>query len=246
MALLAAGHFSIHPDDLDGREMVARPNSHHGELNVEFKATSTWKCLPSSGWPRRKFKGVYWLVKAVDAEEIQSARSKHPRGVRFAVSDERRSEYDGLRQQDMGNLLLPASEANTAMLFVHNQKRVVFEARTEAEAVEVQTQLQQAGLTVEVKSWRMTCKASIQVRLTGVITWVDVEAMVCASRGNNPPPPSNASLLLGVAPVTRPVTREDRSPIQSDGDSNDVVFHSKQADSFMKLGDIKGEFAPSR
>ena len=46
--------------------------------------------------------------------------------------------------------------------------------------------------------------------------------------------------------VTRPVAREDRSPIQSDGDSNDVVFHSKQADSFMKLGDIKGEFAPSR
>ena len=43
--------------------------------------------------------------------------------------------------------------------------------------------------------------------------------------------------------VTRPVAREDRSPIQSDGDLNDVVFHRKQADSFMKLGDIKGEFA---
>ena len=40
--------------------------------------------------------------------------------------------------------------------------------------------------------------------------------------------------------VTRPVAREDRSPIQSDGDFNDVVFHSKQADGFMKLGDIKG------
>ena len=42
--------------------------------------------------------------------------------------------------------------------------------------------------------------------------------------------------------VTRPVAREDRSPIQSDGDFNDVVFHSKQADSFMKLDDIRGEF----
>ena len=39
------------------------------------------------------------------------------------------------------------------MLFVQNQgKGVVFEARTEDEALEVQTQLQQAGLTVEVKS----------------------------------------------------------------------------------------------
>ena len=48
--------------------------------------------------------------------------------------------------------------------------------------------------------------------------------------------------------VTRPVAREDRSPIQSDGDFNDVVFHSKQADGFMKLGDIRGEsiVAPDR
>ena len=45
--------------------------------------------------------------------------------------------------------------------------------------------------------------------------------------------------------VTRPVAREDRSPIQSDGDFNDVVFHSKQADGFMKLGDIKGEIVRS-
>ena len=42
--------------------------------------------------------------------------------------------------------------------------------------------------------------------------------------------------------VTRSVAREDRSPIQSDGDFNDVVFHHKQADSFMKLDDIRGEF----
>ena len=45
--------------------------------------------------------------------------------------------------------------------------------------------------------------------------------------------------------VTRPVAREDRSPIQSDGDFNNVVFHSKQADGFMKLGDIKGEIVRS-
>ena len=45
--------------------------------------------------------------------------------------------------------------------------------------------------------------------------------------------------------VIRPVAREDRSPIQSNGDFNDVVYHSEQADGFMKLGDIKGEIVRS-
>ena len=40
MARLAAGYFSIHPDDLDGREMVTTVRTAtDGELNVEFKAT---------------------------------------------------------------------------------------------------------------------------------------------------------------------------------------------------------------
>ena len=48
---------------------------------------------------------------------------------------------------------LPVAEAKAAMLLAHNQgKAVVFEARIEDEALEVQAKLQQAGLTSEVKS----------------------------------------------------------------------------------------------
>ena len=47
---------------------------------------------------------------------------------------------------------LPAQEAETAMLAVHYQcKSCVFEASTEDEALEVQTKLQQAGLTTEIQ-----------------------------------------------------------------------------------------------
>ena len=84
--------------------------------------------------------------------------------------------------------------------------------------------------------------------MTGVTTWdIDCGDGVCIER-------EQLSTALKQMPhyttwggtyVTRPVAREDRSPIQSDGDFNDVVFHSKQADGFMKLGDIKGEIVRS-
>ena len=105
----------------------------------------------------KKFKGVYWLSeKPVDAEGGDSNQpAQASEGIALAVylmNDEVNS-MDYVSKMLEHACSLPASEANAAMLFVHNQgKGVVFEARTEAEAVEVQTQLQQAGLTVEVKS----------------------------------------------------------------------------------------------
>ena len=40
MSRCAPGHFSIHPDDLEGREMVTTVRTAtDGEFNVEFKAS---------------------------------------------------------------------------------------------------------------------------------------------------------------------------------------------------------------
>ena len=73
--------------------------------------------------------------------------------------------------------------------------------------------------------------------------------MVCASRGNNPPPhtlQTNASLHHLGWHIRHSSSRKGRQVTNPIGrDFNDVVFHSKQADGFMKLGDIKGEIVRS-
>ena len=159
MARLAAGHFSIHPEDLDGREMVTTVRTAtDGELNVEFKATIHMEMSAFQRLAEKKFKGVYWLSEEpVDAVGIkpykpaQSIREGLPWAV-YLMNDEVNSmNYVSKTLEHACSL--SASEANAAMLFVHNQgKGVVFEARTEDEALEVQKQLQQAGLTSEVRT----------------------------------------------------------------------------------------------
>ena len=139
--------------------MVTTVRSGHGgeELNVEFKATIHMEISAFQKLAKKQFKGVYWLSeKPVDTEGGDSNKpaGSAQGGLPFAVyliNDEVNS-MDYVSKTLEQACSLPASEANAAMLFVHNQgKGVVFEARTEAEAVEVQTQLQQAGLTSEVK-----------------------------------------------------------------------------------------------
>ena len=62
MARFAAGHFSIHPDNLDGREMVTTvQKATKGELNVEFKATIPMEMSAFQQLVEKKFIGVYWL-----------------------------------------------------------------------------------------------------------------------------------------------------------------------------------------
>ena len=62
MARCAPGHFSIHPEDLDGREMVTTVRTAtDGELNVEFKATIHMEMSAFQKLAEKKFKGVYWL-----------------------------------------------------------------------------------------------------------------------------------------------------------------------------------------
>ena len=60
MARLAAGHFSISPDDHNGREMVTTVRSGHGgeELNVEFKATIHMEMSAFQKLAKKQFKGV--------------------------------------------------------------------------------------------------------------------------------------------------------------------------------------------
>ena len=63
MGMLAPGHFSINPDDHEGREMVTkiRADSAGQELNVEFKATINMEMSAFEQLAKKKFKGVYWL-----------------------------------------------------------------------------------------------------------------------------------------------------------------------------------------
>ena len=62
MARCAPGHFSIHPEDLDEREMVTTVRTTtDGELNVEFKATIYMEMSAFQELAEKKFKGVYWL-----------------------------------------------------------------------------------------------------------------------------------------------------------------------------------------
>lgn len=161
MARLAAGHFSIHPEDLDGREMVTTVRTAtDGELNVEFKATIHMEMSAFQRLAEKKFKGVYWLSEkpvTVDAvskmsdKPVQSNREELPFAV-YLMNDEVNSmEYVNKTLEQACSLSAP--EAMAAMLLAHNEgNAVVFEASTEDEALEVQKQLQQAGLTSEVRT----------------------------------------------------------------------------------------------
>ena len=63
MGMFAPGHFSISPDDHEGREMVTTVRSDHAgeELNVTFKATISMEMSAFEKLAKKKFKGVYWL-----------------------------------------------------------------------------------------------------------------------------------------------------------------------------------------
>ena len=63
MGMFAPGHFSINPDDHEGREMVTTVRSDHAgeELNVTFKATISMEMSAFEKLAKKKFKGVYWL-----------------------------------------------------------------------------------------------------------------------------------------------------------------------------------------
>ena len=70
MGRCAPGHFSIHPEDLDGREMVTKVRTaSDGELNVEFKATIHMEMSAFQKLAEKKFKGVYWLSETPLNEE---------------------------------------------------------------------------------------------------------------------------------------------------------------------------------
>ena len=63
MGMFPPGHFSISPDDHEGREMVTTVRSDHAgeELNVTFKATISMEMSAFEKLAKKKFKGVYWL-----------------------------------------------------------------------------------------------------------------------------------------------------------------------------------------
>ena len=71
MAMCDPGHFSIHPEDQDGGEMVTTVRSNHGgkELNVEFKATIHMEISAFEKLAKAQFKGVYWLSEKPVAVE---------------------------------------------------------------------------------------------------------------------------------------------------------------------------------
>ena len=78
MARLAPGHFSFHPDDLNGREMVTTVRTAtDGELNVEFKATISMEMTAFQELAEKKFKGVYWLTQEPDLEHDQERQAKY-------------------------------------------------------------------------------------------------------------------------------------------------------------------------
>ena len=71
MARCRPGHFCIHPDDHEGREMVTTVRSGHGgeELSVEFKATIHMEMSAFEKLAKKQFKGVYWLSEEPIAVE---------------------------------------------------------------------------------------------------------------------------------------------------------------------------------
>ena len=76
MARLAPGHFSIHPEDLDDRELVTKVRTAtDGELNVEFKATIHMEMTAFQKLAGKKFKGVYWLSETPLQKRIEPANT---------------------------------------------------------------------------------------------------------------------------------------------------------------------------
>ena len=120
-----------------------------GELNVEFKATIHMEMSAFQRLAEKKFKGVYWLSE----EPVDAAAGKINLPFAVYVLNDSVNTMGHVSKTLEKVCSLPAPEAQAARLSVHNQgKAIVFESRTEAEALEVQSQLQQAGLTSEVKS----------------------------------------------------------------------------------------------
>lgn len=78
MARLTPGHFSFHPEDLDGREMVTTVRTAtDGELNVEFKATIHMEMKAFQELAEKKFKGVYWLTQEPSNQENLETQAKY-------------------------------------------------------------------------------------------------------------------------------------------------------------------------
>nr|WP_137006878.1 ATP-dependent Clp protease adaptor ClpS [Synechococcus sp. UW106] len=107
MARLAPGHFSFHPDDLNGREMVTTVRTAtDGELNVEFKATIHMEMTAFQELAEKKFKGVYWLTDDPHIEQHQERQSKYLKEreeslERVATLEERIKEGKSRRMYDV-------------------------------------------------------------------------------------------------------------------------------------------------
>ena len=63
MGRFAPGHFSISPDDHEGREIVmtVKSDSFGEALEVEFKATIHMEMSAFQKLAKSRFKGMYWL-----------------------------------------------------------------------------------------------------------------------------------------------------------------------------------------
>ena len=148
MGRLDAGHFSIHPEELEGREMTTTVRTAtDGELNVEFKATIHMEMSAFQQLAEKKFKGIYWLSE----EPLDVVGGKNNMPFTVYVLNDSVNTMGHVSKTLEKVCSLPAPEAQAAMLSVpHQGKGIVFESRTEAEAVQVQKQLQQAGLTTEL------------------------------------------------------------------------------------------------
>ena len=82
MARLTPGHFSFHPEDLDGREMVTTVRTAtDGELNVEFKATIHMEMKAFQELAEKKFKGVYWLTQEPSNQENLETQAKYLKDI---------------------------------------------------------------------------------------------------------------------------------------------------------------------
>ena len=75
MARLAPGHFSFHPDDLNGREMVTTVRTAtDGELNVEFKATIHMEMTAFQELAEKKFKGIEELKNQIKKDILKAKK----------------------------------------------------------------------------------------------------------------------------------------------------------------------------
>ena len=120
-----------------------------GELTVEFKATIHMEMSAFQQLAEKKFKGVFWLSET--PMDVASSNDQETLPFVVYLLNDPVNTMDYVKASLEKVCSLPAREATAAMLKAHKSgKAVVFLANTEAEAVEVQSQLQQAGLTSEV------------------------------------------------------------------------------------------------